>query len=153
MTTETPRPVLVCIDGSDHSLAAARAGLALVADTHPVLVAMVADEVDPMLLTGTGMASGLPPEQYQALHEEAAERASTEVRAAAEALGLDPAATRVLTGGAGVAICDLAAEVGAAAVVMGSRGRSGVKRAILGSVSDHVVRHAPCTVVITGPEA
>jgi len=32
---------------------------------------------------------------------------------------------------------------------MGSRGRGGVKRALLGSVSDYVTRNAPCSVVIT----
>jgi nucleotide-binding universal stress UspA family protein len=34
---------------------------------------------------------------------------------------------------------------------MGSRGRGGIKRALLGSVSDHVVRNAPCPVVIARP--
>jgi nucleotide-binding universal stress UspA family protein len=34
---------------------------------------------------------------------------------------------------------------------MGSRGRGGIKRALLGSVSDYVVRNARCPVVVTGP--
>lgn len=153
MTTETSRPVIACTDGSEHALDAARTGLALVADAHPVVLVTVAHEVDPMLLTGTGLAGGLPPDQYETMRREAAEAAADDIRAAAEALGLDPATTRVLEGDPGTAICDLAAELDAAAVVMGARGRSGIKRALLGSVSDHVVRHAPCTVVITGPEA
>jgi len=36
--------------------------------------------------------------------------------------------------------------------VVGSRGRGGLKRAVLGSVSDHLVRNAPCTVVVTGEQ-
>jgi nucleotide-binding universal stress UspA family protein len=33
-------------------------------------------------------------------------------------------------------------------VVVGTRGRSRVERAVLGSVSDHVVRNAPCPVLV-----
>ena len=37
-------------------------------------------------------------------------------------------------------------------IVLGSHGRHGVNRSIFGSVSDHVVRHAPCPVVVVrGP--
>ena len=57
----------------------------------------------------------------------------------------------MLRGDAARALCDLAAERGARAIVLGTRGRGGVKRALLGSVSDHVVRNAPCPVVITRP--
>jgi nucleotide-binding universal stress UspA family protein len=39
--------------------------------------------------------------------------------------------------------------VDAVAIVVGSRGRGGLKRAFLGSVSDYVVRNAPCSVVVT----
>ena len=34
--------------------------------------------------------------------------------------------------------------------MVGSRGRGGLKRAVLGSVSDHIVRNAPCPVLVTG---
>jgi nucleotide-binding universal stress UspA family protein len=59
--------------------------------------------------------------------------------------------TQVLEGDAGPALCDLASELSANAIVMGSRGHRRFKRAFLGSVSDYVVRHAPCPVVVTGP--
>jgi nucleotide-binding universal stress UspA family protein len=36
-------------------------------------------------------------------------------------------------------------------MVVGTRGRGGLRRAVLGSVSDHVVRNAPCPVVVVGP--
>jgi nucleotide-binding universal stress UspA family protein len=68
------------------------------------------------------------------------------------ALGLAPAETRVLRGSPGAVLCDLAAELDATALVLGSRGRGGLTRALLGSVSDHVVRHASCPVVITTPD-
>ncbi len=59
------------------------------------------------------------------------------------------ASRKLLRGEPGPTICDYAAEVGAAVILIGSRGRGGFKRALLGSVSDHVVRNAPCPVVVT----
>ena len=42
----------------------------------------------------------------------------------------------------------VAEEIGAGLIVMGSRGRGGVRRALMGSVSDSVVRHAHCPVLV-----
>lgn len=39
-------------------------------------------------------------------------------------------------------------EIGAGLIVMGSRGLGGIRRALMGSVSDSVVRHAHCPVLI-----
>ena len=46
------------------------------------------------------------------------------------------------------AIVHLADELGAGLIVMGSRGLGGIRRALMGSVSDSVVRHAPWPVLI-----
>ena len=46
----------------------------------------------------------------------------------------------------------VAAEVGVDVIVVGSHGRTGVKRLFLGSVSEHVVRHAPCPVLVVREE-
>ena len=45
-------------------------------------------------------------------------------------------------------IVRLAEEIGAGLIVIGSRGRAGVRRALMGSVSDSVVRHAHCPVLV-----
>lgn len=37
---------------------------------------------------------------------------------------------------------------GADLIVLGSHGRTGVKRWLMGSVAEHVVRHAPCSVEV-----
>ena len=50
------------------------------------------------------------------------------------------------------AIVHLAEELGAGLIVMGSRGLGGVRRALMGSVSDSVVHHAHCPVMIVRPE-
>jgi nucleotide-binding universal stress UspA family protein len=49
------------------------------------------------------------------------------------------------------AIIHLAEELEVGLIVMGSRGLGGVRRALMGSVSDFVVRHAHCPVMIVRP--
>jgi nucleotide-binding universal stress UspA family protein len=50
-------------------------------------------------------------------------------------------------GKAAAEIVELAEELGVGLVVVGSRGLGGVRRALMGSVSDSVVRHAHCPVL------
>ena len=66
-------------------------------------------------------------------------------------LGLEEVPRRMIHGDPGPAICAYAQTSSASAIVMGTRGRSGLKRAVLGSVSDYVLRNAPCPVVVTPP--
>jgi nucleotide-binding universal stress UspA family protein len=49
-------------------------------------------------------------------------------------------------------IVQVAEDIEAGLIVMGSRGRGGVRRALMGSVSDSVVRHAHCPVMIVRRE-
>ena len=49
-------------------------------------------------------------------------------------------------------ITALAEEIGAGLIVVGSRGLGGLRRALLGSVSDSVVRHAHCPVMVVRKE-
>jgi len=44
-------------------------------------------------------------------------------------------------------ILDAARRTGAELIVMGTHGRTGVRRLLLGSVAEHVLRHADCPVV------
>jgi len=44
-------------------------------------------------------------------------------------------------------ILDAAQDASADLIVLGSHGRTGVKRMVLGSVAEHVLRHAKCPVV------
>ena len=51
-------------------------------------------------------------------------------------------------GGASGEILQLAEEIGAELILVGSHGRTGVDRALLGSVSEKVVREAKCPVLV-----
>jgi nucleotide-binding universal stress UspA family protein len=61
-----------------------------------------------------------------------------------------PAEARVLRDKSTVAgLCDLASDVEADLLVAGTHGLSGVTRLLLGSVAERLIRHAPCSVLIT----
>ena len=49
-------------------------------------------------------------------------------------------------------IVSLAEEIEAGLLVIGSRGLGGIRRALMGSVSDSVVRHAHCPVLVVRKE-
>jgi nucleotide-binding universal stress UspA family protein len=49
-------------------------------------------------------------------------------------------------------VVSLAEEIGAGLVAMGSRGKGGIRRLTMGSVSDSVVRHAHCPVIVVRGE-
>jgi nucleotide-binding universal stress UspA family protein len=69
-------------------------------------------------------------------------------RAARELSGLT-VETRILMGGAGTLILDTARDCEARFVVLGTHGRKGTAHLFLGSVAEHVARHAPCPVIVT----
>ena len=144
-------PVLLCTDGSDISQAALAAGLELLGRDAPLALVTVIDDPDPMLVSGTGFAGGvMTPEALDDMTAAAKQGAQEILDATATALDLVGTPSYVLRGDAATAICELASEVDARAIVLGSRGRGGFRRAVMGSVSDHVVRNAPCPVVVTG---
>ncbi|NNE16860.1 MAG: universal stress protein [Myxococcales bacterium] len=47
-----------------------------------------------------------------------------------------------------IEICKIAKETKASLIVVGSHGRTGVLRRLLGSVAEATVRHAPCSVFV-----
>lgn len=56
--------------------------------------------------------------------------------------------TRILTGPVKDTIIECAREFGSDLIVMGSQGRTGINRLILGSVAEAVLRGAPCSVQV-----
>jgi nucleotide-binding universal stress UspA family protein len=62
--------------------------------------------------------------------------------------GVSVAEAHLIRGRPDREVVHLSEEVGAGLIIMGSRGLGGVRRALMGSVSDSVVRHAHCPVLI-----
>ena len=142
-------PILLCTDGSDEALGALSAGLALLGRDHDFVLVSVMDAPDEASLSGSGHAGAdLSLKEYDDQLAEAQKAAQRAIEDAQNELSLVGAEVRIVSGGPGEAICHLASELSAGAVVVGSRGRGGLKRFFLGSVSDHVARNAPCSVVV-----
>jgi nucleotide-binding universal stress UspA family protein len=59
----------------------------------------------------------------------------------------------IRSGVSDVEIAQLASDVAADLLVVGTHGRTGLERLILGSVAESVVRHAPCPVLVYRPKA
>ena len=142
--------VVLCVDGSETSIGAAATGLARLAPPDRAIVATVVDVGDPMLVTGvSGMAGGaMSREQLDELSAARTAHGEAVVQAALAALDLPEVETQVLMGEPATELGLFAQEVGATVLVVGSRGHGALKRAFLGSVSAHLVRHAPCPVLV-----
>ena len=143
-------PILLCTDGSDESLEALSAGLDLLGRDHQLVLVTVMNAPDEGSLVGSGHAGPeLSPEEYDDQVAQASDLAKSVVASAQSELALEDAEIHILRGNPGAAICQVANELSARAIVLGTRGRGRLKRALLGSVSDHVVRNAPCSVIVT----
>ena len=145
-----PTRILLATDGSEAAeLAALRAvDLANATDSelHVVHVGVV-----PIFLKSYPGTLGYDRKLYEQIEEVSREllrKQSWRVKAA----GGTVAGTHLRMGKVDLEIVALAEELGADLIVMGSRGLGGVRRALMGSVSDSVVRHAHCPVLVVRPE-
>lgn len=64
-----------------------------------------------------------------------------------------PAEFDYKAGDPGVQICDLARSWSADLIVIGRRGHTGLAEMLLGSVSNHVIHHASCSVLVVQEES
>jgi len=145
MTIDT---LLIPTDGSDSAEDAARRAFALAtqcdADVHLLSVA------DSSIATGAGYAGDSPSIRTR-LRELSSSRAAS-LRDSAAEQGL-AATAAVREGIPAKEIRTYAAQQDIDAIVIGTSGRGGVGRAVIGSVADKVVRTAPVPVITVNPKA
>jgi nucleotide-binding universal stress UspA family protein len=149
MPDDSRRPILIAYDGS----ACADLAIDKVAEEfrpRKVIVLVVSEGLDRVPFFGT---AGVPvePETMELLTDAAqkgAEKIAEKGAERARGKGLD-AATAVAEGGPiWSAIVEAADDRDAAVIALGSRGLSGVKHALLGSVSGAVAHHSHRSVFI-----
>lgn len=144
--------ILVGVDDSPHSEAALEfvKQMTWPKDTEVIVVSAVRPAVvmyTEMYIPTPVQTDQLMAEQHKA-HEELVSRAELALRdkgfkASAQVLVGDPRET----------LLDRARATGVDLIVVGSHGRSGITKLIMGSVASHIVTHAPCNVLVVRPKA
>ena len=142
-----PTKILLATDGSKEARQAAQAAAELSKDTgsevHIVYVLPSPSELRGHHLYSTEvMRSVLEQAEGEArslLEEPAKQRGGSGGRVAE---------THLETGEPDKEIVRLSEDIGAGTIVIGSRGLGGLRRALMGSVSESVVRHAHCPVFV-----
>ncbi|MEO0768867.1 MAG: universal stress protein [Cyanobacteria bacterium J06649_4] len=114
------------------------------------------DSLSPPILAASGQpySSGLADKSvwsvYQDVYEDVARKEQTRLNNFAEkaqADGIDAEFVQRV-GSPGKALCQQAQEIAADLIVVGSHGRTGLGEMLMGSVSNYVVHHAPCSVFV-----
>ncbi len=142
--------VLVPTEGSDFSKAAIEKCCKMFAESEntEIEVLSVAEPVYPPT-----EPFAISAEYFRDLEAASLKKANDDVEEAAEAIrkcfpGVAGLTTKVLKGAPKQAIVEEAETWGADLIIMGSHGYGFWRRALLGSVSEAVVHHAPCSVLI-----
>ena len=135
-----PTKILLATDGSREAQLALTTAADLAKSTDSELHVVHVGELRPTFLAQT-------EEEPAELQREARRLLDEQERRVEEAGGTVKEA-HLRQGRADEEIVDLAEDLGIGLIVMGSRGRGRIRRALMGSVSDSVVRHAHCPVTI-----
>ena len=142
--------VLIATDGSDIALAAAATVGRTIGPGEAVTVLSVVTDLPGDDAGGIEGSTETPEEAQRTLEGEERD-ASAAIDAVVAALpeAWRPRVTRRVEGGdAGPMIIWVAEHEHSDVVVVGSHGHGVLKRLVMGSVSQHVVNHAPCAVFL-----
>jgi nucleotide-binding universal stress UspA family protein len=151
-----PTKVLLATDGSEEASSAAEAAVEISYKTDSELHVIHVYGVAPIypLYPGATDPGGVEledPVLQEELESITEQRARNVLEAEAEEVrsaGGMVAQAHLREGGVPHEIVALAEDTGVGLIVMGSKGHGGIRRALIGSVSDAVVRHAHCPVLV-----
>jgi nucleotide-binding universal stress UspA family protein len=138
----TTERIVVGVDGSTSSLDALRWAVAQARATGAVVDAIAAWEQQPYAY-GVGYYVPVPSSDLAAAAREVLAEGIAKTGTGVEPVEIRP---RVVEGHPAQVLIEAAR--GADLLVLGNRGHGGFAGALLGSVGQHCVQHAPCPVVI-----
>ena len=133
--------IVVPVDFSESSADAVKTALELVArpeDLHVIYVILPVDYLSPGAMLGV-------TDESEAHRIQSAQTRLDEFLAR---LGASACQKSVRIGDPGLDVTDYAKSIGADLIVISSHGYHGVKRFLLGSVAERVIRHAECGVLV-----
>jgi len=141
--------IVVGVDGSANGTRALRWALDYAGAVEGRVLAVQAWSISAYAYGGPGFVAAIDPGEFERLA-----RASLE-KTVAEFADATPAGVaveqRIVQGGAAEALMDVARDVNADLLVVGSRGRGGFAGLLLGSVSATLAHHTPCPLAIIPP--
>jgi nucleotide-binding universal stress UspA family protein len=142
-----PTRILLATDSSEEASLASEAAVDIAqmsnSKLHVVHIGPFADYI----AAGTPLITDVHTHYQEEISKATQNLLDAEVQQIRDA-GLEVEQAYLRVGKPDEEITNLAEEIGAGLIIIGSRGRGGIRRALMGSVSDSVVRHAHCPVLV-----
>jgi len=145
-----PTKILLATDGSKEAKLAFASAAELSEKTHSELHVVYVGHM-PLISYESPGATTLDPDLLGRMQEDAEQEARTKLDEQVRRVGKtggQVAQMHARIGRPDAQIVGLADELDAGLIVLGSRGLGSLRRALMGSVSDSVVRHAHCPVLV-----
>jgi nucleotide-binding universal stress UspA family protein len=149
-----PTTILIATDGSEEAQLAAKTAADLAKSTNSELHLIYVGYMPSIFYESPGTMA-LDRDLHSRMEERAEEAARTKLDQQVQKLkdaGIEVAEIHTRVGFPDAEIVGLADKLGAGLIVVGSRGLGRLRRALMGSVSDSVVRHAHCPVLVVRQE-
>jgi len=148
--------VLLATDGSEEASLATQTAVEIAEKTGSQLPVIHVYGVAPIYPLypeatdpgGVEMQAPVLEEELESLSEQRAREVLATAVEKVQSAGGTVAQAHLREGGVPHEIVALAEDTGVGLIVAGSRGHGGIRRALMGSVSDSVVRHAHCPVLV-----
>ena len=150
-----PTKILLATDGSEEASLAAQTGVDIAEKTSSELYVVHVWESLPLLASSYGAFGYTDAESIQTVIEQAEHEAKEVLDEQVEHIrnaGGTVVGSYLRQGYPDQEIINLAEEISTGLIVMGSRGLGGMRRMLMGSVSDSVVKHAHCPVLVVRKE-
>jgi nucleotide-binding universal stress UspA family protein len=144
-----PTKILVATDGSREAKLAFASAADLSQKTASELHVVYVGHM-PLVSYESPGATTLDPDLHRRIQDGAEQEARTKLDEQMQRVGEsgEIAEVHARLGRPDAEIVGLADELGAGLIVLGSRGLGPLRRALMGSISDSVVRHAHCPVLV-----